>query len=51
VCSYAPQLETESSSYQSCVEDAKDARKKLQTISANDAEFDNLLHDAVSNGN
>jgi len=54
VCRCASQLEIDrSSSSQSSVEDARDARTKfsLQIVSVDDAEFENLLRDAVSNGN
>ena len=54
VCRCVPQLEIDrSSSSQSSVEDARDARTKfsLEILSVDDAGFENLLRDAVSNGN
>ena len=54
VCRSDSQLDTERScSAQSAVDDAADAGIKfnLQILSVDDADFDNLLHDAVANGN
>jgi len=54
VCRCTSQLETEgSSSSPSSIDDAKDAATKfnLQIVSVDDAEFDNLLLDALALGN
>ena len=53
VCRSELEPETERSICQSSINDPRDAEMKfsLQIVSANDAEFENVLHEAIVNGN